>query len=374
MGSGHILVYAFDVLMQIYTSYGYTQRDAAKSILQNNLYGIDIDTRAYQLAYFAVMMKARQYNRRIFNEGILPNLMAVKNPAPCTDSCLKRLGDLEKLGRRLITDFKDAEEYGSILQLNYTKTELDALDARLDDIDKMADYGNLLVQMESIECVNTLAPLVRQARIMSQKYDVVVTNPPYMGITNGTAKVIEYVKKHYPDNKIDLFSVFMEKTIEMLKANRFCSLITQQTWMFISSFIKTRNMLRSYSVTSVNHLGTRAFEEISGEVVQSAAYSLRKTNLHRYVAAFVKLDDTEDKENGFIEQKRRYNRSLSSFDSLPDNIFAYLAFWASTEISAFSMALSLASEYSPSPTAPRVCSAKLQANPSSCSTSVGSVG
>ena len=166
MGSGHILVYAFDVLMQIYETYGYTKRDAAANILRYNLYGIDIDTRAYQLAYFAVMMKARQYNRRIFNEGILPNLMAVKNPAPCTDSCLKRLGDLEKLGRRLITDFKDAEEYGSILQLKYTKEELDSLDERLNQIDEMADYGNLIDQMESVECVNTLAPLVWQARIM----------------------------------------------------------------------------------------------------------------------------------------------------------------------------------------------------------------
>ena len=215
MGSGHILVYAFDVLMQIYTSYGYTQRDAAKSILKNNIYGIDIDTRAYQLAYFAVMMKARQYNRRIFSEKILPNLMAVKSPADHSASCLKRLGDLESLGRRLVSDFKDAEEYGSILQLSYTKEELDALNERLEQIDKMADYGNLIVQMESFECVNTIAPLIRQARIMSQKYDVVVTNPPYMGVGNMNSSLIDYTKKHYPNTKSDMSTVFMERALSI---------------------------------------------------------------------------------------------------------------------------------------------------------------
>ena len=140
MGSGHILVYAFDVLMQIYTGQGYIERDAAKLILQNNLYGIDIDTRAYQLAYFAVMMKARQYNRKIFSEHITPNLIAIKNPENISKSVLKRLGGLEPLGLRLVEDFEDAEEYGSILQVDYTEEELQRLEKRLDEIVKEAEY------------------------------------------------------------------------------------------------------------------------------------------------------------------------------------------------------------------------------------------
>lgn len=175
MGSGHILVYAFDVLMQIYVSQGYTERDAAKSILINNLYGIDIDTRAYQLAYFAVMMKARQYNRKIFQENITPNLIAIKNPVDVSKSVLKRLGGLEPVGLRMLEDFEDAEEYGSILYVSYTADELDRVEKKLAEIEQEAQYGNLLVQMEAAECVRLVKPLVKQARLLAQKYEVVVT-------------------------------------------------------------------------------------------------------------------------------------------------------------------------------------------------------
>ena len=168
MGSGHILVYAFDVLMQIYTSQGYVERDAAKSILQNNLYGIDIDVRAYQLAYFAVMMKARQYNRKIFSEEIRPNLIAVRNPRDISVSVLKKLGGLEPVGLRLVEEFKDAEEYGSILQPNITVEEPDRLDKRLEEIREEAEYGNLLERTEAKECLKLMKPLVKQGRLLSQ--------------------------------------------------------------------------------------------------------------------------------------------------------------------------------------------------------------
>ena len=175
MGSGHILVYAFDVLMQIYVSQGYTERDATKSILNNNLYGIDIDVRAYQLAYFAVMMKARQYNRRIFNEHITPNLIAIRNPEDVSKSVLKRLGGLEPVGLRLVEDFKDAEEYGSIIQVNYIEDELIRLEHKLTEIEEEAQRGDLLSQMEVMECVRLIRPLIKQAKLLAQRYDVVVT-------------------------------------------------------------------------------------------------------------------------------------------------------------------------------------------------------
>ncbi len=332
MGSGHILVYAFDVLMQIYTSYGYTQRDAAKSILQNNLYGIDIDTRAYQLAYFAVMMKARQYNRRIFNENIYPNLMAVKNPAPCSNSCIRRLGDMEKLGRRLINDFRDAEEYGSILQLNYTQEELDALDKRLYEIDKMADYGNLLVQMESIELVNALSPLVRQASIMTQKYDVVVTNPPYMSSSGMSAKLSDFVKKYYPDSKSDLFAVFIERCGQIIRLNGYQAMITQHAWLFLSSYEKLRSKIMSKTIINMAHLGARAFDEIGGEVVSTTAFVICNSGAKKYNGTYCRLTEPTS-ENGksemFCSRKNRYIKSQDQLQNIPG---IPLAYWVSNAL------------------------------------------
>ncbi len=262
MGSGHILVYAFDVFMQIYTSYGYTQRESAKSILVNNLYGIDIDTRAYQLSYFAVMMKARQYNRRIFNEGIMPNLMAVKNPAPCSPFCLRQLGELEKLGKRLITDFTDAEEYGSILNVSYKAEELDALEAKLAELQSKAETSNLLIQAEIQQCIQTITPLLRQARIMGQLYDVVVTNPPYMSAANMNSNLNEFIKRNYPDYKSDFFSAFVIKCTYYAKKTGYLSFLTPYVWMFIQSYEKMRAYLyQNCTIETLIQFEYSAFEE-----------------------------------------------------------------------------------------------------------------
>ncbi len=333
MGSGHILVYAFDVLMQIYTSYGYTQRDAAKSILEKNLYGIDIDTRAYQLAYFAVMMKARQYNRRIFNENIYPNLMAVKNPAPCSNSCLRRLGDMEKLGIRLINDFRDAEEYGSILQLNYTQEELDALDKRLNEIDEMADYGNLLVQMESIELVNALSPLVRQARIMTQKYDVVVTNPPYMGASGMSGKLSEFVKKYYPDSKSDMSTVCMEKSVSMCNKSGYMAMINIPVWMFLSSYEKLRFKLYAGStIINMVHPGRGIF----GSDFGTTTFVFRKGIIKNYLGSYRRLFDkqgevetNDEREKALLSGKGKYTAMQENFEKIPGSPVAY---WISKQI------------------------------------------
>lgn len=176
MGSGHILVYAFDVFMQIYVSEGWTEREAAKSILQNNIYGLDIDERAYQLSYFALMMKARQYNRRILSEGINPNVMAIEESNTFNKDLLRRFGDFKPLAERVVNIFIDAKEYGSIINVEFTKEELDSLEDKLNEIDKMADYGNLLDQVESVQLIKEFEPLLKQARIASQKYECVVTN------------------------------------------------------------------------------------------------------------------------------------------------------------------------------------------------------
>lgn len=324
MGSGHILVYAFDVLMQIYTASGWSERDAAKSIIENNLFGLDIDDRAGQLAYFAVMMKARKYNRRILNSENRPNVMAIQDSSFMSNELIDFVAgnnrDIKTDLMEIKRTFTDAKEYGSILNVKMPKC--DAIYSRIDEIAESTPE-DIFAMIYREQAVNQLKQLVKQAEVMAQKYDVATTNPPYMGVTNASAKVVNYIKNNFPDNKIDLFSVFMEKTVDFLRPNGYCALITQQTWMFISSFRSTRQMLDKYKISTLCHLGTRAFEEISGEVVQSVAYSLQKSCLTDYQATFVKLDDTDDKQIEFFNEKRKFETNIKSFSKLPDSIYAY---------------------------------------------------
>ena len=254
-GSGHILAYLFDVLMQIYESYGYTTREAVASIVQNNLYGLDIDDRAAQLAYFAVMIKARQYDRRFFSRGIQPHVYAIQNSALLSTEAWGFLGEEEKIARRLWDAFADAKEYGSLVQPNVTLEELERLKKRVTEVDRMGSYGNLFTDAMSFEVLRTFWPLIELATALVQKYDVVVTNPPYMGSSGMGAKLAEYVKKNYPDSKSDLFSAFMERADTLVKVNRFTSLITMESWMFLSSFEKMREKInRTKTIINMVHM------------------------------------------------------------------------------------------------------------------------
>ena len=323
MGSGHILVYAFDVFMQIYLSQGYTPRDAARSILQNNLFGADIDKRAYQLAYFAVMMKARQYNRRILTEGISPNLVAVQRPGKISSGALKRLGDLEPLGKRLLDTFAEAEEFGSILNVEFTERELNALDARLDDLSEKALFANILDAAEMNECVFALEPMLKQARILGQKYHVTVTNPPYMA---PTAKQKPFVEKNYPASKADLFAVFIEKCGQMLIPNGYQAMITMHSWMFLSSYEKLRFKLQQSTIVNMAHLGARAFEEIGGEVVQTTAFVLGRKHIAEYKGVYCRLIEPTSqvgKEEMFLASENRYAADQSNFSKIPGSPVAY---------------------------------------------------
>ena len=277
MGSGHILVYAFDVLMQIYESYGYGQRDAAKSILENNIYGLDIDDRAFQLAYFAIMMKARSYNRRFLALGIEPALYAIQESNNIQYN--KDMGvfllseEHRKTLQYLLHTFADAKEYGSILDVE--KRDYDGFLRAWEQAEE-ATLENVIMIGWYIEYSQTVQDLAKQAKILSQKYDVVVTNPPYMGISNGNEKLNKYVKKNYPDSKSDLFAVFIERCGKMLCENRYQAMITQHAWMFLSSFEKIRTKLQMSDNVNMAHLGARAFEEIGGEVVQTTSFVMRK--------------------------------------------------------------------------------------------------
>ena len=345
MGSGHILVYAFDVFMQIYLFQGYTPRDAARSILQNNLFGADIDKRAYQLAYFAVMMKARQYNRRILTEGISPNLVAVQSPGKISSGALKRLGDLEPLGKRLLDTFAEAEELGSILNVEFTERELNALDARLDELSEKALFANLLDAAEMNECVFALEPMLKQARILGQKYHITVTNPPYMA---PTAKQKPFVEKNYPASKADLFAVFIEKCGQMLVPNGYQAMITMQSWMFLSSYEKLRTQLQAVTTVNMAHLGPSAFEEISGEVVQTTSWVTINRHINGYKGTYCRLvepNSQQEKECIFLSHVSRFVTTQDGYSIIPESPIAY---WASkAAINAFSVGSTMESFASP---------------------------
>jgi len=257
MGSGHILVYAFDMLIQIYKEYGYSERDAAQSILQNNLYGLDIDDRAAQLACFAVMMKARQYDRRIFTRGIQPNVYSIVESngidSNTIDYFVGNDPKLKKAFGTLVDELHDAKEYGSIL--NISQVDFAALYARIEGV-----RGDISLFREMV--LNEVEPLIRVAEIMAQKYDVVVTNPPYMGAANMNAKLYEYIKKNYTDYKADFFSAFIVKCSQMAKPLGRLGFFTPYVWMFIQSYEKLRYcMCEEKTLETLIQFEYSAFEE-----------------------------------------------------------------------------------------------------------------
>ncbi|MBR6404275.1 MAG: BREX-1 system adenine-specific DNA-methyltransferase PglX [Eubacterium sp.] len=332
MGSGHILVYAFDVLMQIYTSAGWSERDAAESILENNLFGLDIDDRAGQLAYFAVMMKARKFNRKILTKNIRPKVYSIMESNNVKIEAWQRLGPEEYIARKLVQDFTDAKEYGSALNPSVTTAELQALRKRLDDIDEMSTEGNLLDVIQSDEITRQLYPLVELAEVMLLKYDVVVTNPPYMGNGGMSGNLSEFVKKYYPDSKSDLFAVFIEKCRLLSKQLAFQAMITQHAWMFLSSFEDLRKEVLSNDIINMVHLGARAFDEIGGEVVQTTSFVLRKAQIKDYSSTYCRLlnaPSQDEKEKEYLSGRNRFTSKNDNYTSISGSPIAY---WVSNSL------------------------------------------
>lgn len=247
MGSGHILVYAFDVLVQIYKTYGISERDAAQSILENNLYGLDIDDRAAQLAYFAVMMKARQYDRRIFSRSIQPHVYSIVDSNGLDASTIEYFTNsdpkLKKDFGTLVNELRDAKEYGSIL--NISRVDFDALYARIDEVrDDISIFREIVL--------NSILPLIQIAEVMVQKYDVVVTNPPYMGAGGMSKKIASFVAENYPSGKADLFAAFMKKCAVYAERYGLVGMMTSYTWMFLSGYQTLREeILFEHSLVSL---------------------------------------------------------------------------------------------------------------------------
>ena len=339
MGSGHILVYAFDVLMQMYENDGYSQRDAAQCILENNLFGLDIDERAAQLAYFAVMMKARQYNRRIFSRGIQPHVYAIAESndidAYTRDYFANNDPKLKAALDSIIQDLHDAKEYGSILTV--APVDFAALYARMDEV-----QNDISLHRES--ALNTILPLIRVAEALAQQYDVVVTNPPYLGSSRFSPLLDKYVKENYADVKSDLSMVMYQAAINNFsKRCGFISFITTSSWMFLSSFEKLRDYL-SHAATLYNlvDFGTELFD---GKVGHNPIVSWVTRKAHvDYKMTAIRLVDycysrRDEKEPEFFNLKNRYTAQQSNFSKIPGSPVAY---WVSGSfIQAFVNGVSL---------------------------------
>lgn len=323
-GSGHILAYMFDVLMQIYESYGYTTRDAVASIVEHNLYGLDIDDRAAQLAYFAVMMKARQYDRRFFSRGIQPHVYAIAESSHVDSFAVEYFckGDTKLTAAMdtILHELQDAKEYGSILTV--TPQDWTMLYDRFSKIEED-------IHMSRETALRELLPLVQVAEALAQKYDVVVTNPPYMGASGMSAKLSDFVKKNYPDSKSDLFAVFLERGNMMIQKAGYNCMVTMQSWMFLSSFEKMRTkLLRSETITNLMHMENMVMGIAFGTAVTVA----RRSHVYGYKGTYnqIKLQDIEnDRPKEFPVKGNRFAQTTTdNFSKIPGSPVAY---WVSEQ-------------------------------------------
>ena len=338
MGSGHILVYAFDVLMQIYTQMGYTDKDAVLSILENNLYGLDIDKRAFQLAYFAVLMKARQYHKFILKKQPQCHIYAIAESNGINMKHLAYFGaQLDELAKpvalnqmqELIATLHDAKEYGSIISVaDYDWDLLHQFAAEFDISGEMNLFDSFGIE----ETQQRLQELVAVGEVLAQKYEVVVTNPPYMGGGSMSAKLSNFVKANFADSKSDLFAIFMEVCHKMNAENGYQAMITQHAWMFLSSFEKLRAKIQKLDIVNMVHLGARAFEEIGGEVVQTTSFILANKHVDGYKGTYCRLVEPttqQGKEEMFLSQENRYIACSDNFAKIPG---APVAYWVSENV------------------------------------------
>mgnify|MGYP006067123577 FL=1 len=321
-GSGHILAYMFDVLMKIYESYGYTTREAVASIVENNLYGLDIDDRAAQLAYFAVMMKARQYDRRFFSRGIQPHVYAIVESNHVDKFAVDYFcnGDakLTTAMDTIIRELHDAKEYGSILTV--TQQDWSAMYDRFAEITED-------INMSRETALRELLPLVQMAEALAQRYDVIVTNPPYMGASGMSGKLSSFVKKKYPDTKSDMSTIMMERTLEMCTVHGYVSMINIPVWMFLSSYEKMRNtILHNNMIVNLVHPGRGIF----GSDFGTTTFVMSKTHIKNYVGRYHRLFDSqgevhsvEERRNAFLHRKGLHTVQQEDFIMIPGMPIAY---------------------------------------------------
>ena len=342
MGSGHMLTYCFDLLMEIYDNLGWGTKDSVISILKNNIYGLEIDKRAGQLASFAIFMKGREYFSRLFKvaerENINLNTFWIDESDNISDEIRKIIyeNSLKNL-ETLLDNFTNAKEYGSILKI--ADIDMENLNSEIEKLDEIYHSQGQLSLMTGEKAVldfekeyEKIKKLIRQQEIFQNKYDVVITNPPYMGGKGYSEKLKKYVEKNYKDSKGDLFAVFIEKCNELTKKDRYTSMITMQSWMFLSSFENLRQMIIDKTeIQSLNHLGTRAFEEIGGEVVSTVSW-VSKKKIPNEKGIYIRLVDYNNaqwKEKEFLNNENYYKTDQKDFEKIPGSPIAY---WVSDKV------------------------------------------
>lgn len=335
MGSGHILVYAFEVLMQIYESEGFSKREAAVEILNNNLYGLDIDKRATQLAYFAILMKAREYNRRIFKKNLNPNLYTFIDSSEYLNNFLLSIKDKfnDKIKfdqiQALLKQFENGKLLGSLIKVNSNINYRELLEYFTFISNNLSD----LIRLSKVNNIVKIKYILEIASILEKKYEVVITNPPYLGNKRFNSIINDYLKKNYPDSKSDLYLAFLEKGLNWTINNGYLAMITMNSWMFLSGSEKLRKKVLEPTIVNMLHLGTRAFEEIGGEVVQTTAFIIKNTSLSRYKGTYYRLVDILDKESAFLSKENVFKADQSKFIKIPGSPIAY---WVSNALfSAF---------------------------------------
>lgn len=322
-GSGHMLVYAFDLLYKIYEEQGYSNTEIPKLILENNLFGLELDERASELAAFALMMKAREKDRRVFGRAVTPQICHLEK----IEFTVQELADYQnKVGSDIITfdvletikQFNETDNFGSLI-IPKLNTAAEVL-AKIKEI-KLNDIFQQDTHNKVIKALTT-------ADYLSQKYHVVVTNPPYMGGKGMNGRLAAWIKDNYPDSKTDLFSAFIERGFSLILSKGFNSMVTMQSWMFLSSFEKLRDkILSSKTILSMAHLGTRAFDSFGGEVVATTAFIIKNEFSNSVKGSYVRLVDIfgeKNKAEAFLKRKNApYLTSSENFKKIPGSPIAY---------------------------------------------------
>jgi len=334
-GSGHMLVYVFELLMKIYEETGYFKNDIPALILKNNIRGLEIDNRAAALASFALMMKAMEYDRSVLTKSVFPKIYSFGDERVIKDWDIEgvRLSDKERLkADYLAAFFKEADILGSLIDVKFSgkgvQVEMFADLTKKEEMEKYFDEETTVISSipEKIAFSGELYG------VLADKYHVVVTNPPYLpGNANPVLK--KYLEKHYPDSKSDLFAAFIERCLSFNGKDCFTAMITQHQWMFLSSFESLREKLvKNDLIDTLAHLGARAFEEIGGEVVQSSAFVMLASKPDDETGVFIRLVDYKDaklKEVKFLEGGDRFLAAQSNFSKIPSSPIAY---WVSERV------------------------------------------
>lgn len=332
-GSGHILVEAYDLLKEIYLERGYNRRDIPELIITKNLYGLDIDLRAVQLASFAVAMKALKDNPRLINAEIKPNIMAIDETNALNKlDLVQKLLPPEKVKEQealmaLLDNFENGKTYGSLIQIAPVVCE------KLPLLKTLVNEALLSGHIFASSAAEEVLPFVKMAEILSQKYDCVIANPPYMGSKYHNDILKAFAELFFLNSKYNLFAMFIEQGFHLVKKNGFNAMVTMQSWMFLSYFEKMRKvLLQKYTLLTMAHLGARAFREISGEVVQTASFVVRNTSLPSYKGSYLRLIDGDDISKD-LNLKLKHNLyshiQQKDFKKIPGMPIAY---WLSTRL------------------------------------------